>query len=117
MTICNRFAANSVYFRILLKTSVVVFFVFEIIIAGDASESILLNQLYSEIMGSSTNRTISIDSVMPTTPPGNAAPGHQQDASTDPSSDRLQQEIEKMMQDVRIRHSDAVKFMQDNNNR
>ena len=103
-----------------VKTGAVVFFVVAIAAAGDGSESALLNQLYNEIMGSTASRAVSMDSIRPsssTAPGSEVTPGPREDATTDPSSDRLQQEIEKLMQDVRTRHSDAVKFMQDNNNR
>ena len=84
-------------------------------IAGDNDQEIL-NQLYREIVNSSpAGNSIKIDTIRSlgkalsrdpeATPLSNKIP--------DPASERLSKEIEKIVQDATIRHSDAVKFIQD----
>jgi len=101
----------------LLKTGTVLFSLFTVVRAGDDAESKLFNQLYNEIMGATAGRSISVDSIRPSAENEATPAGDRKDATIDPSSDLLQREIEQLMEDVRTRHSDAIRFMQDNNNR
>jgi hypothetical protein len=83
--------------------------------AGDSDQEIL-NQLYQEIINSSpaiksmkmdTIRTLGktkfLDQEMVTVPEKNSGP----------ASEQLKKEMEKVLQDAQLRHSDAIKFMQD----
>jgi hypothetical protein len=84
-------------------------------IAGDNDQEIL-NQLYQEIVSSSDAAKVpKIDSLRT---PGKVFSNDKtiappSDKITGLSSEKLTQEIEKIIKDAKIRHSDAVKFLQD----
>ncbi len=83
--------------------------------AADNDQEIL-NQLYREIINSSpAGKSVKMDSMRTigkiiSPDPAAASPS---EIISDPVSERLEKEIEKIVQDAKIRHSDAVKFMQD----
>ena len=83
-------------------------------VAADNDQDVF-NQLYREIIASSpAGKSIKMDSIRP------AGTGNPTDPKTsgpvvDPVSEQLKKEIDKIVQDAKIRHSDAVKFMQDSN--
>jgi hypothetical protein len=85
--------------------------------AADDDQEVL-NQLYREIISSfPAGKSVKMDSMR--TPgaiifpdPGKAPASEK---IIDPVSERLEKEIENIVQDAKIRHSDAVKFMQDAN--
>jgi hypothetical protein len=84
-------------------------------IAADNDQEIL-NQLYREIIGSSPAGIIIKSDSMGTL---GKAPSHDRemtqpsDKTADLASERLKKEIDKIVEDAKIRHSDAIKFMQD----
>jgi len=83
-------------------------------VAQDADQE-LFNQLYREIVSSSAGKTILDDTsaggtgvnTVPTAGTADAVPG------SDKATELLQGEIDKMVDDARLRHGDAVRFMQD----
>jgi hypothetical protein len=84
-------------------------------LAADKDQEIF-NQLYREIIGSSpAGKTAKMDSMrspagtFPHDPETASPPG----GTADIVSERLKKEIDKIVQDAQIRHSDAVKFIQD----
>ena len=84
-------------------------------IAADNDQEIL-NQLYREIIGSSAAGKIVKSDSMGT--PGITASAVREmpqpsDKTADLASERLKKEIDNIVHDAKIRHSDAVKFMQD----
>jgi hypothetical protein len=86
-----------------------------VINAADNDQEIY-NQLYREIISSSRDvKSIKMDSMQNRENGASKKPEQESPALTpsDPVSERLKQEIDKMVQDAKIRHSDAVKFMQD----
>jgi hypothetical protein len=70
----------------------------------------VLDDLYNEIMSSSTREQGTIDSGASKSVPLDRL---KIDPVTDQNSEKLRQEIEKMVEDAKTRHSDAVKFMQE----
>jgi hypothetical protein len=83
--------------------------------AADNDQEIL-NQLYQEIMSSSpAGRPMKGDSAGPLGRGQSADREMAQppDKAADIASERLRIEIDKIVQDAKVRHSDAVKFMQD----
>lgn len=70
----------------------------------------VLDELYNEIMSASAGRQGTIDS-------GTSKSIHidrlKINPALDPNSEKLRQEIEKMVEEAKSRHSDAVKFMQE----
>jgi hypothetical protein len=84
-------------------------------IAGDNDQEIL-NQLYREIVGSSpAGNSIKIDSLraLGKALSRNPEPTPPLEKIPDLASERLTKEIDKIVRDAQIRHSDAVKFIQD----
>ena len=80
-------------------------------LAGDNNQDVL-NQLYREIINSSPDvKSFKMDSmhaaVKTAHPDPGAAPG------ADAASERLKKEIDKIVRDAQLRHSNTVKFMQD----
>ena len=70
----------------------------------------VLNDLYNEIMSSSAGEKVTIDSgVSKPLPVDRLKAG----PVADPNSEKLRQEIEKIVEEAKSRHSDAVKFMQE----
>lgn len=85
--------------------------------AGDADQE-LLNQLYREIVTSSAGKTVSNDTSIGKPSTGSTAALDRNNVmpdvlAADPATKRLQQEIDKMMNDIKTRHTEAVRFMQD----
>ena len=84
-------------------------------LAADNSQEIL-NRLYQEIISSSPAvRTVKGDSMVN---PGKSSSHGQgmvlpSEKIPDLASERLREEIDKIIQDAKIRHSDAIKFLQD----
>ena len=86
------------------------------IAAAADNDKDILNKLYQEIISSSpAAKSVKMDS-MPT--PGKTIPPDQEIGSpsekkSDFVSERLKKEMDKIIKDAQIRHSEAVKFMQD----
>ena len=85
------------------------------VFAADNDQEIL-NQLYQEIIGSSAAGKIiksdSMETLGKTASPDREMP-QPSDKTADLASERLKKEIDNIVHDAKIRHSDAVKFMQD----
>jgi hypothetical protein len=86
-----------------------------IVLAADNDQEIL-NQLYQDIINSSpAAKSIKIDTMHSS---GKIISQDQEIAPSsgknpDIVSERLKKEMEKILKDAQLRHSDAVKFMQD----
>jgi len=80
-------------------------------LAGENNQDVL-NQLYREIISSSPDvKSFKMDSMhasVKTAPPDPGAA-----SVADAASERLKKEIDKIVRDARLRHSNTVKFMQD----
>jgi hypothetical protein len=86
-------------------------------VAAADNEQEVFNQLYREIIASSpAEKSIKMDSVRPASTENLTDP-KTSSSTTDPASEQLKKEIDKIVQDAKIRHSEAVKFMQDPNSR
>jgi hypothetical protein len=84
--------------------------------AADNDQEVF-NQLYREIIASSpAGKSIRMDSVRPSSTESITDP-KSSGSIADPVSEQLKKEIDKIVQDAKIRHSEAVKFMQDPNSR
>lgn len=83
-------------------------------VAAQDPDQELLNQLYREIVTSSAGQTVSDDTFVgkPATVP-ELQNGPHSTLVIDPATERLQHEIDKMVDDVKMRHLDAVRFMQE----
>jgi hypothetical protein len=84
-------------------------------LAADNDQEIL-NQLYQEIISSApSGKTAKRDSLRsPLKPPsGGREIAPPPEKLPELPSERVKQEIEKIVQDAKIRHSDAIKFIQD----
>jgi hypothetical protein len=76
----------------------------------------ILNQLYQEIIHSSTAvKSIKLDTLrtLGKTIARNQEMVAPSEKISDPVSERLKKELEKIVNDAQVRHSDAIKFMQD----
>jgi hypothetical protein len=83
--------------------------------AADNDQEVL-NQLYQEIISSfPAGKSVKMDSMRTHGAIILADPREAPTSEkiTDPVSERLEKEIENIIRDAKIRHSDAVKFMQD----
>ena len=80
-------------------------------LAGDNDQDVL-NQLYREIISSSPDvKSFKMDTIhaaVKIAPPDAAAA-----SGADAASERLKKEIDKIVRDAQLRHSNTVKFMQD----
>ncbi len=70
----------------------------------------VLDELYNEIIGASIQEHGTIDSGSSKSAPVDRL---KINPVADPGSEKLRQEIEKMIEEAKDRHSDAVKFMQE----
>jgi hypothetical protein len=77
-------------------------------IFGDDQQ--VLDELYNEIMSSSLREQGTIDSGASKSVPLDRL---NIDPVMDQNSEYLRQEIEKMVEEAKVRHSDAVRFMQE----
>jgi hypothetical protein len=101
--------------RILTAIFALVLWLPAIVWAADNDKEIL-NQLYQEIIGSSSAaKSMKMDSMH--TPDQGSSPDREMvmpsGKNSDLVSERLKKEMEKILKDAQLRHSDAVKFMQD----
>jgi hypothetical protein len=76
----------------------------------------ILNQLYQEIINSSpAAKPVKMDTIRTL----GKTIAHDQDMAapsekiSDPVSERLKKEMDKILKDAQLRHADAIKFMQD----
>lgn len=80
--------------------------------AAQEPEQELFNQLYKEIISASDGKISAGDTSF-----GSAASAVSDRQTEKPGTDaaalRLQHEIDKMVNEIKVRHDDAVKFMQD----
>jgi hypothetical protein len=104
--------------RRFIKSSVAVFLIFQfipLVIWAKDNEQDIFNQFYKEIITSATNgKTGKFDSInllkpssacdQKVVPPAGS--------NVDAVSERVKKEIDKNINDFQLRHSDAVKFMQ-----
>jgi hypothetical protein len=104
--------------RAFLKWSSLVFFI-QLCIQGyinaEDNNQEIFNQLYQEIVNSSVNSNPLKNDSMSS---GDNTSFKQEmgiapEKGIDPTTEQLKKEIEKIIKDVQLRHSDAVKFMQD----
>jgi hypothetical protein len=77
-------------------------------IFGDEQQ--VLDELYNEIIGASVKDHGTIDSGSSKSAPVDR---FKVNPVVDPGSEKLRQEIEKMIEEAKQRHSDAVRFMQE----
>jgi hypothetical protein len=78
--------------------------------AGENDQDVL-NQLYREIISSSADaKSFKMDSMHAAPPDAGAA---SRASNADAASERLKKEIDKIVRDAQLRHSNAVQFMQD----
>lgn len=102
------------------RVPVFVFFVFIVVCAPSAfsDDKQILEQLYQEIISSSnTNGDVDkpvkfADGLAKTADNENVQPGSVH-PDFDPAAEKLRQDIQKIVDEVNIRHEDAVKFMLD----
>ena len=93
------------------------------LVAAEDNDHEIFNRLYREIISSTpAGISVSMDSVRPKADAVSSAPSSALDslpitppveAFSDPASERLKKEIEKMAREAQTRHSDALKFMQE----
>jgi hypothetical protein len=86
------------------------------IVAAADNDQEILNQLYQDIINSSpAGKSIKLDTMH--TPSKTISRDQEIVPASDKNSglvsERLKKEMEKIMRDAQLRHSDAVKFMQD----
>jgi hypothetical protein len=89
---------------------------FAVSVLGDDQQ--ILEQLYQEIISSSNGTDVRDKST--SLKSGLAQPEDKENIQSsamqpdfDQASEKLQQEIQKMVDEIKVRHDDAVKFMQD----
>lgn len=73
----------------------------------------ILNQLYNEIVGNGTAPTLDSTGKPELLPPAMLQKDLLNTNTSDPATEQLKKEIEKIVKETQLRHSDAVKFMQD----
>lgn len=87
-------------------------------------ESDIFNQLYSEIISTAPSVKIpKTDSLIPKVEQSGFFDGKKDDQSSgqnvmpDGSTEQLQEEIDRLVKEIQIRHSEKIRFMEDGNNR
>ena len=85
------------------------------------TEGELFNQLYREIISSAADGgAVTMDSLFPNVEQErllNKKKDSDTEISHDAAAEQLKEEIDKMVGEVRTRHSEKVRFMQDGNNK
>lgn len=82
---------------------------------GQDSNAVIYNQLYEEIINSAGNsNTDKPDSMISSkTDVHEQKPGLPSETSAEIVNERLKTEMEKIIRDAQVRHSDAVRFIQE----
>jgi hypothetical protein len=93
-------------------------------IGAQENESDIFNRLYSEIISTAPNGNApKMDSLIPKVEQSGFFDGKKDDHSSgqnilpDGSTDQLKEEIDRLVKEIQIRHSEKIRFMEDGKNR
>jgi hypothetical protein len=96
-------------------TLIIVLSIFSIpfCLMGQDSNAVIYNQLYEEIINSAGNADKPDSMRSPKTDVHEQKPGLPSETSAEIVNERLKTEMEKIIRDAQVRHSDAVRFIQE----
>jgi hypothetical protein len=80
---------------------------------GQDSNAVIYNQLYEEIINSVGNEDKADSMISPKPGAREQKPGLSSETTAEIVNERLKTEMEKIIRDAQVRHSDAVKFIQE----